>query len=181
MPAKSVRFGWIVMRSPIANTRRSSTLVAMRTVNTGTAICRGRPRRRSPGRTRWRASSIALDVQARPHGSWARSPRDTPTSPLAASAGTKRRPSPPLPASHCQRCISGAWLRTSPGPAACSANILVHSTFNSTAPTAVGTLNNIGPYGQFDMAGNVKEWCWKRIARPAHDSRRWFQRSEIYL
>ncbi len=46
------------------------------------------------------------------------------------------------------------------GPSGVFGDILVHSTFNATAPTAVGTLNNIGPYGQFDMAGNVKEWCW---------------------
>jgi predicted Ser/Thr protein kinase len=46
------------------------------------------------------------------------------------------------------------------GPSGVFGDILVHSTFNATAPTAVGTLNNIGPYGQYDMAGNVKEWCW---------------------
>jgi hypothetical protein len=25
---------------------------------------------------------------------------------------------------------------------------------------AVGSLKGIGPYGQYDQAGNVKEWCW---------------------
>ena len=46
------------------------------------------------------------------------------------------------------------------GPSGVFGDILVHSTFNAKGPAAVGTLNNIGPYGQFDMAGNVKEWCW---------------------
>ena len=46
------------------------------------------------------------------------------------------------------------------GPSGVFGDILVHSTFNAKGPTAVGTLNNIGPYGQYDMAGNVKEWCW---------------------
>ena len=46
------------------------------------------------------------------------------------------------------------------GPSGVYGDILVHSTFDAKGPTAVGTLNNIGPYGQYDMAGNVKEWCW---------------------
>jgi dienelactone hydrolase len=46
------------------------------------------------------------------------------------------------------------------GPSGVFGDILVNSTFNAKGPTRVGTLNNIGPYGQYDMAGNVKEWCW---------------------
>jgi hypothetical protein len=46
------------------------------------------------------------------------------------------------------------------GPSGVYGDILVHSTFEANGPTRVGAGNNIGPYGQYDMAGNVKEWCW---------------------
>lgn len=46
------------------------------------------------------------------------------------------------------------------GPSAVFGDILLRSNFNGKGPTAVGALNGVGPYGQYDMAGNVKEWCW---------------------
>ena len=38
-------------------------------------------------------------------------------------------------------------------------DILFASNFNGTGPAAVGTYAGVGPFGTYDMAGNVKEWC----------------------
>jgi dienelactone hydrolase len=40
------------------------------------------------------------------------------------------------------------------------AEILVHSNFESNGPAPVGQYAGLGPFGNHDMAGNVKEWCW---------------------
>ena len=40
------------------------------------------------------------------------------------------------------------------------AEILVHSNFESAGPAPVGSHAGLGPFGNYDMAGNVKEWCW---------------------
>jgi len=39
-------------------------------------------------------------------------------------------------------------------------DILLRSNFGAKGPVAVGSMDGIGPFGQRDMAGNVKEWCW---------------------
>jgi dienelactone hydrolase len=40
------------------------------------------------------------------------------------------------------------------------ADILSVSNFSGKGPAPVGSYSGLGPFGTFDMAGNLKEWCW---------------------
>jgi formylglycine-generating enzyme required for sulfatase activity len=39
-------------------------------------------------------------------------------------------------------------------------DVLTLSNFSGKGPAPVGTYRGLGTFGTYDMAGNVKEWCW---------------------
>lgn len=42
------------------------------------------------------------------------------------------------------------------------ADIITLSNFDGSGPAPVGSFGGLGPYGTYDMAGNVREWCLNR-------------------
>jgi dienelactone hydrolase/predicted Ser/Thr protein kinase len=50
------------------------------------------------------------------------------------------------------------WIRAAGTTIAASIEPL--SNLQGSGPTAVGKFTGMSPFGAFDMAGNVREWCW---------------------
>jgi predicted esterase len=48
-------------------------------------------------------------------------------------------------------------------PADIFSDILEHSNFNAKGVAKAGAYLGLGPYGTYDMAGNVREWCWNAV------------------
>ncbi|MGZ4789515.1 MAG: bifunctional serine/threonine-protein kinase/formylglycine-generating enzyme family protein [Terriglobales bacterium] len=51
------------------------------------------------------------------------------------------------------------WYNAS-GASGVFSEILRFSNFGGKGTMRVGSTGGLGPYGTYDMAGNVKEWCW---------------------
>ncbi len=104
-------------KSPIASSRSSSRPADTPTRSTGQS-CRATAALQSRLNRRWIGCVTGPDAAGRRRGSSEVIPKARKTIPSAASAGSKPRPTPGLPASRCRRSITGgprpAWTTSSP-------------------------------------------------------------------
>jgi dienelactone hydrolase len=65
--------------------------------------------------------------------------------------------------------IFPSWLEialdvdTRPGTGVFRSALMVLSNFSDAGPVAAGSLGGASPFGAFDTAGNVREWCWNAV------------------
>ena len=55
------------------------------------------------------------------------------------------------------------------------------SNFSMKGPAPVGSYPGLGPFGTYDMAGNVKEWCFNSDREPTIHTRRLVDRTGVYV
>ena len=164
---------------PVQGVRRRRRLLRSREY--WTAAVRRRTAGRSRGRRRWpRFRDHDRTSWARPPGSWARIRRVRRTFRLAASAGTKRRPTRSLPASRCRPCSSGACAADFAGPSGVRRHPAAQQ-LQRKGPAAVGTLKRHRPVRAVRHGRQRQGMVLERIGDRPNDPRWRLERAEIHV